>query len=341
MTLSLMRRISVPALSLSLVCLLPTLALAEDKKGEVTTEVVITEQARAQFRAGVALMQDPDGARYAEAYLAFKAAYADSPSWKILGNLGLTAMKLERDGEAIEALTTYLAEGGENIDPDERKQVESDLNTLKVSVTWVTISANVPGATVIDERIPLAGASKQNRYEDLKETLRLGVHAGRHKISVEMEGYRTATWSFEASGGEQSHEFLLEKIDESKTAPATTEQPRETYRPVPLGTWIGVGTAGALGVGAVITGVLALGKTKDYDEINDGTDPTGAEDLRKSGKTLNVTTDVLIGAAILSAGVGAYFYFTRPEVDVARDTAVRVLPAVTPSSGGFVLSGRF
>src|SRR5678815_3697575 len=56
----------------------------------------ISPQARAHFRAGVNFLDDPDGARYGEAYREFKAAYALSPSWKIIGNIGLTAMKLER-----------------------------------------------------------------------------------------------------------------------------------------------------------------------------------------------------------------------------------------------------
>src|SRR6266481_4578482 len=62
----------------------------------------VTPEARTHFAAGVNLLRDPDGARYEEAYREFKAAYAASPSYKILGNLGLCAMKLERDGEAIE-----------------------------------------------------------------------------------------------------------------------------------------------------------------------------------------------------------------------------------------------
>ncbi|HYJ09195.1 MAG TPA: hypothetical protein VEX18_09295, partial [Polyangiaceae bacterium] len=66
-------------------------------------DVPISDNARAHFNAGVSLLQDPDGARYEEAYREFQAAYADSPSWKICGNLGITAMKLERDGEAIDA----------------------------------------------------------------------------------------------------------------------------------------------------------------------------------------------------------------------------------------------
>ena len=81
---------------------LPTAAFAD---------VQITEEARQHFKAGVNLLNDPDGPRYEEAYREFKAAYAASASYKILGNLGLCAMKLERDGEAIDAYEKYLAEG--------------------------------------------------------------------------------------------------------------------------------------------------------------------------------------------------------------------------------------
>src|SRR5687767_2361394 len=62
----------------------------------------ISEEARLHFEAGVNLLQDPDGARFEEAYREFKTAYAATPSWKILGNLGICAMKLERDSEAID-----------------------------------------------------------------------------------------------------------------------------------------------------------------------------------------------------------------------------------------------
>src|ERR1700761_1945396 len=61
-------------------------------------EVPISDSARQHFQAGVNLLQDPDGARYPEAYREFQMAYAVSPSWKILSNLGIAALKLERDG---------------------------------------------------------------------------------------------------------------------------------------------------------------------------------------------------------------------------------------------------
>ena len=82
-------------------------------------DVKISDNARKHFNAGVALLRDPDGARYEEAYGEFKVAYEASPSWKILGNLGIAAMKLERDGEAIDAFSRYLAEGKKDIDAGE------------------------------------------------------------------------------------------------------------------------------------------------------------------------------------------------------------------------------
>ncbi|MBV9949955.1 MAG: hypothetical protein JOZ69_24140, partial [Myxococcales bacterium] len=63
----------------------------------------VSEEARKHFAAGVSLLQDPDGARYEDAYREFEAAYAASSSPKILGNIGYCALKLERDGEAIAA----------------------------------------------------------------------------------------------------------------------------------------------------------------------------------------------------------------------------------------------
>jgi len=63
---------------------LPALLLALAVGGASTSafadDVQVTPEAREKFKAGVALLQDPDGARYEEAYFAFKAAYAISPS---------------------------------------------------------------------------------------------------------------------------------------------------------------------------------------------------------------------------------------------------------------------
>src|SRR5690242_12924037 len=67
-----------------------------------TNPAGINEEGRRHFNAGVALLQDPEGEKVEEAYREFKTAYDVSGSAKILGNMGFCAMRLERDGEAID-----------------------------------------------------------------------------------------------------------------------------------------------------------------------------------------------------------------------------------------------
>ncbi|HET9954698.1 MAG TPA: hypothetical protein VFQ61_09340 [Polyangiaceae bacterium] len=161
-------------------------------------EVAVSEEARAHFSAGVNLLQDPDGARYEEAYREFRAAYAASPSWKILGNLGITAMKLERDGEAIEAFARYLSEGGKQLDPEERAQTERDLQTLKTGVVRIAFNASRTGARLVDERSLASGSSVVNRYGPIDSTLEIGVRAGHHRITASLAGFKDIVLELDA-----------------------------------------------------------------------------------------------------------------------------------------------
>src|SRR5262245_61102519 len=175
-------------------------------------DVPVSDNARQHFKTGVSFLQDPDGARYEEAYREFKVAYADSPSWKILGNLGITAMKLERDGEAIEAFEKYLSQGGQQIDAGERSQMESDLLTTKAGVVNVSITVSPAGATITDERQPLTGRPVTNRYDVAADgVLHIGMRRGRHKITASLDGHVDQSWELDAEPGpEQTHQFALQ-----------------------------------------------------------------------------------------------------------------------------------
>src|SRR3954470_8183257 len=86
----------------------------------VAADTRVSENASRRFAQGVRYLTSQDPGRYEKAYREFKAAYADSPSWKILGNLGIVAHELERDGEAIEAFEAYLERGGKELPADDR-----------------------------------------------------------------------------------------------------------------------------------------------------------------------------------------------------------------------------
>ena len=174
--------------------------------------VQITEKAREFFRTGVRLLQDPDGARYEEAYEQFKAAYAESPSWKILGNLGVTAMKLERDGEAIKAFQGYLEQGGKELSKDERAQFQSDLDTLSATTATVTVSGLPAGTRVTDVRSANKGDDVKNYY-DVPEggSLVLRVRPGVHRFTAQWADQQAQTHEIEATV-KGAHEVKFEAV---------------------------------------------------------------------------------------------------------------------------------
>lgn len=309
-------------------------------------EVQVSEAARQHFKTGVAYLTDPDGARYEDAYREFKAAYADSPSWKILGNLGITAMKLERDGEAIEAFEKYLAAGGNQIDPGERAQMERDLMTTKAGLVWVTVSVAPPNAAITDERQPLTGRPVVNFHTVGQDgTLRLGIRRGHHKMTARSAGFQDQVWEFDANPGpELTHEFKLEKpsVAPAPVSPLPQQPQEETTRPIGTPVIIAASATGLLLVGSGIVGVLAMGKRADFDDKNDGQHVQEAKDLRDSGQTLNIVGDVMLGGAIVGAAVTTYLFINRPEVKSGpADTALRVVPTAGTSGGGVFLRGRF
>ncbi len=318
-------------------------AEAQPPSGDAPAKVVISDEAKAHFRRGVNLLDDPDGRRYEEAYHAFKAAFAASPSPKILGNLGQCAMKLERDSEAIEALGRYLAEV-EKIDPVEREQLTKDLATLKAGVTPLQIEVSPAGATVVDEREPVRGDKVINRYGPLQGPLSVGIRAGHHRITVKLEGHEPQTWEVEAVAQQPLNKtFALLPSKKDTQAPVTE-------RPTPLSVWITAGVSGALAVTTIGLGAAALSNRSDYNDVNNGSDEQKAKDLRDSGQALNIATDVMLGTSLIAAGVTAYLFFTRPEVVVSSepeqegpplDVTATIVPMIGPDGGGLAAVGRF
>ncbi len=317
-------------------------------------EVEITDEARQHFKAGVNFMQDPDGARYEEAYREFRAAYKAAPSWKILGNLGIAAMKLERDGEAIDAMQRYLDQGGDELPADERAQFERDISTLKASVVRVVLTSVPPAVVVTDERLPVQGAPITNRYVIETGQLELGIRSGHHRMVARLDGYEDQVWEFDAaSGSSLSRAFEMKVPAQAATPPAGTTAAPDTSamgtdagpamdRPTPTGVYIGLAATGAFTVGAAVTGVLALGKKGEFDDTNDGTDPSEAESLSDSTKTLNLVTDVLIGAAVVSAAVTTYLYVSRPLVPVEEQAGrFKVEPMVGRNTAFLSLTRSF
>ncbi|HEY8077489.1 MAG TPA: hypothetical protein VIF62_25360 [Labilithrix sp.] len=272
--------------------------------GAARAQTTITPEARQHFDAGVNLLQDPDGARVEDAYREFKKAYEIAPSPKILGNIGYCAMKLERDGEAIDAYSTYLREVPD-IDAEERAQITRDLQTLTVGVARLSIEVDKPGATLVDVRVPVRGERITNTYTPAASKLDIGVRPGHHLITAKVDGFEDATWEVDAyASSRDKHTFAMQpKKIAVVTTPPPGGEPKKSTNIVP---WIVAGAGGVMLIAGTVTGIVALGKTSDISNAcpNDACPRSfDLDGARSSARTFVTVTDVLlIGGAVLAAG---------------------------------------
>ena len=324
--------------------------------------VQITEKAREFFRTGVTLLQDPDGARYEEAYQQFKAAYAESPSWKILGNLGVTAMKLERDGEAIQAFQGYLEQGGKELSRAERAQFQSDLDTLTATAATVTLLGLPAGTRVTDVRSPNQGSDIKNYYEVVEAgSLVVRVRPGAHRFAAQWEGQPAQTHELETSA-RGAHEVKFEAVKPEPVQPEPVVAPTPAPQPLPvapsddgffqspLPAYISLGV-GAVGVGL---GVLFLTqRSSALSDVDDqykaclasqlcvSSDQREMEDLDDKAGTMGTLSVVSFGVGAVGLGTGVALLLMNGKADESPPAATGVTVQPYASANELGLWGQF
>lgn len=324
----------------------------------VRAEEPISEEAKLYFRNGVDLIQATPP-NYQDAYYQFKLAYEKSRSWKVLGNLGLCAFKLERDGEALDAYTEYLKSGGTEIDPEERKQLERDVLLITGNSATVNLVSSLPDAELIDTRAGTAVPPQTYKFQSGSLSLRL--RAGTHTLTATSADGKHDRWEVVLSPGKTvEHRFDFGAGAAAAAAPPAVPPPASApSRTADTGTesgGSGVRTLGfvALGVGAaavaggVVTGVLAKGKESDATGqcSADMVCPTAAEaDFDSASSLASVSTILFIGGGVLAAaGVGmVVFGGGGSEAPAAALVSPRLelAPAIGAGSAGVWAKGTF
>jgi len=297
----------------------------------------ISEEAKRHFAAGVALLQDPEGEKVEEAYREFRTAYDLSGSAKILGNMGFCAMRLERDGEAIDAYSRYLREVPD-IDADERAQIVRDVQTLTVGVVRVTIEVDKPGVRIVDVRTPVRGDRVTNTYGPVTGKIDLGLRPGHHAITAKLADHEDAVWELDAfAGSRDKHAFTMRP---RVVAPAQAAAPAPAHHGAGIGPWIVMGIGGAMLVGGAVTGVVALGKTADIeDKCPNDVCPRGfdLDGERSSARTFVRVTDVLlIGGSLVTLGGLGWLVFgsgNKGGSNAAEPPRAAAAGALAPAAG--------
>ena len=322
--------------------------------------VKVTDTAREHFKAGIAYLEEPSGAKYEEAYREFHTAYDHSPSYKILNNIALCSLFLERDGEAIDAYERYLAVAPKDeIPSNKRLQIDSDLKRLKAGLVKLTIKVNPATVTLVDEREAVKGNNVSNHYSVTTGELSLGIHPGSHRITLSAEGYTPQTWELEAApASTHAREFKLVALaapPDNPASPAATSAaktnlavaaPPETPKTkTPTMVYVSAVATGLFAASATVTGLLALSKKSDLETLNkDETNHNQAVSAHDDAKRYALFCDISLGATVLAASATAYFYFTAPKAEkpaISAKPRVQVAPVVGTNQAGMALFGSF
>jgi tetratricopeptide (TPR) repeat protein len=102
-----------------------------------------------------------------------------------------------------------------------------------------------------------------------------------------------------------------------------------------------LGVGGAMIVGGSVTGVLALRKTSDLDDVCNAESecPPNQRDNIDANKTLSLTTDVVLGTGIVTVAVGLTLWLTG-ALDKEREVPIADL-GCTSSGCALKLTQRF
>src|SRR5580658_10417014 len=115
-----------------------SLGAAPCRADGVTADTAIHE-ASIHFDRGVKLFQDQD---WRGALIEFERAYAVSPNYRVLYNIGQCRHQLRDYAGALEAFQKYLTQGDAHLTAERRKQVQANIDELGERVARVRISSN-------------------------------------------------------------------------------------------------------------------------------------------------------------------------------------------------------
>ncbi|HEU4410033.1 MAG TPA: PEGA domain-containing protein [Polyangiaceae bacterium] len=292
------------------------------------------EEARDRYRRGVRLYEEGD---FQAALVEFRRAYELSPAFQVLYNIGHVYRQLQNYAEALRWLERYLQEGGRNVPAARAEEVQREVDELRRRVALIDVTAEVAGALVfIDDE--LVGETPLRKP--------VQVSAGRRKLRVQKAGYNVFEQSFEVAGAEtrtvKVHLFEMGSAAPSAAPSAVAPEPWHRWTTL---SWVGLGSALAMGAGAAVTGSLAYRDASEVrDSSKDGPVDGEVRDQNARAKDLALASDVLLGAAVLTAGLTLTLTLVRSPPSSSSEARTAAPPAAWAlglGPGGVGLRHRF
>ncbi len=281
----------------TLVALLASLQLAATFMAPLPAFAAPGAEAGEHFRHGVQLYKEND---FAAALIEFQRAYDIDPKFQVLYNIAEAHYQLQDYASALKTFQRYVDEGGRKIPPQRRKDVEAEIATLSKRVAKLIVVTSDPGATVTVDDV-VVGTSPLDP---------ITVSAGRRRVTATLRGRTPATKIVDLAGGdEQTVRLDIAAVPGPIVITEAGPPPPPPEEPSMVPMVVAWSATGALTIGAVITGVVALGASSDVEEEL-GRFPGDREALASassSASTFGLVTDILIVGSVIGAGVATYF----------------------------------
>ncbi len=281
----------------------------------------------------------------------YQAAFESYPDPQIYFPIAQAEQRLGRFVEALQHYQQLMAEG-KNITPALRDTVERQLQEIKKNLASVVLDVKQDGAVILIDGREAARTPT---------VAPIWVEPGQHTYAVTAKGYTPVEGKMDLlPGKELRRKVTLEpmpvvvKGGDSDTAGGgtgdlTRSSTPATAAPSRTPLWIGLGVTGALALSGSITGFAALSKHSKYRD--ESLTDVQREDARRDGKQLAGVTDVLLGGAVVSALVTAYYCYGvyQPRAQAAEaqgaldveEEALRITPFVGDGSAGVAASVSF
>jgi hypothetical protein len=236
----------------------------------------------------------------------------------------------ERLGDLEKAIETYKKYIEEKPDAKDLQAVKDKIASLeeRLEATGIVVKVSEDGATIFIDDQEVATSPVEGLIK---------VSAGSHTLKVEKEGFKTYTMNFSVAAGlSQSAEIALtpeKKEGEGEGGGGGTVEAKPKKGAM-AGYIAGYSVSGALLLGGVVTGALALVNVNKY---NDDT----TSNFDRKAKTLALVTDVLIPVGVAGIVITSIVLGVKKPWKATETKKVSLVPCLAPGSGGLLLRGTF
>jgi hypothetical protein len=290
---------------------------------------------------------------YARAIVTYDKSFELNPDPAVLVASAALELKFERWMEAARKIRQAFAETEIPLAEALRPRAQQVLDAALLYLGLVTLTIEPEGALVLLDGAEVGTAP-------LAESLLLAP--GSYTLAIQADGFITAEAKLTIEAGSESERtFVLDPVPVVVEAPRPPPPPPPPPLPPPpskMALYVGGGATCLFTVGAVVTGILAVGKHGTFSDPD--ASPAERDAAQSSGRTLALLTDGLTFAAIAAAGFTAYQYLKvykpkmarhrrlereREEMAPRDEYAARpkliLTPTVQAGGGGLVLAGWF